>query len=145
MNTSIKSIKYINIKKIKFLAALLGILFILFNFSSAAHAQLNLETPNADDQISIKITLDNPIDPIDDLNSFVKSILDIVLTIGIPIVALAIIYSGFLFVSARGNPEKLEEAKRALLYTLVGAAILLGAWVIAQAIGGTIEEIRRAV
>ncbi len=89
-------------------------------------------------------TLCNPTN-VDDLTTFVKKILDIVLTIGIPIVALAIIYSGFLFVQARGNSEALTKAKKTLVYTLVGAAILLGAWILAQAIGDTVGELRKAV
>ena len=61
--------------------------------------------------------------------------------IGIPIIALAIVYSGFLFVFARGNPEKLTAAKETLLWTLVGAAILLGSWTIATLIQTTITEL----
>jgi len=53
-------------------------------------------------------------------------------------VALAVIYSGFLFVFARGNSEKLGKAKDALLYTLIGAAILLGSWAIAEMIQATV-------
>ena len=87
----------------------------------------------------------NPLQGITDLNTFIKAILDIVLTIGIPIVALAIIYCGFLFVSAQGKPEEISKAKKALMYTLIGAAVLLGAWVLAQAIGDTVDELRKSV
>ena len=72
------------------------------------------------------------------INDFIKIILQGAIKIGIPIIALAIIYSGFLFVKARGNPEQIKEAKNSLLYTLIGAAILLGAWGIAQLISNTI-------
>jgi hypothetical protein len=54
---------------------------------------------------------------------------------------LAIIYCGFLFVKAIGKPEEIKKAKDALLYTVIGAAILLGAWTIAQLISDTIIEI----
>ena len=60
------------------------------------------------------------------------------LRVGIPLVALAIIYCGFLFVQAQGNSEKIEQAKDALLYTIIGAAILLGSWAIAGIISNTI-------
>ena len=62
--------------------------------------------------------------------------------IGVPIIALAIIYAGFLFVTAQGNSEKLTKAKKTLLYTLIGAALLLGAVVIAEAIKGTVNDIK---
>ena len=79
----------------------------------------------------------NPIS-VNTINEFIKVILIGVIKIGIPIVALAIIYSGFLFVTARGKSEKLTEAKKALMYSLIGAAILLGSWAIAQLISNTV-------
>ena len=85
--------------------------------------------------------LTNPIN-VGTLTEFIAKILDIVLTIGFPIIALAIIYAGFLFVTAQGNSEKLETAKKTLLYTIIGAAILLGSWIIASAIGGTITLLK---
>lgn len=81
----------------------------------------------------------NPLgDNVTDITSFIKVLLRGVLKIGIPIIALAIIYSGFLFVAARGNPEKISGAKDALLYTIIGSAILLGAWALAQLISSTV-------
>jgi len=75
---------------------------------------------------------------IDSVQGLIQKILEGALKIGIPIVALAIIYCGFLFVFARGNSEKLTKARDALLYTLIGAAILLGAWSIAKLISATV-------
>ncbi|MBP9711944.1 MAG: hypothetical protein KBD55_02850 [Candidatus Pacebacteria bacterium] len=68
-------------------------------------------------------------------------VLEGALKIGLPIIALAVIYSGFLFVSARGNPEELSKAKSALMYTLIGAAILMGAAAIAQLITDTVQAL----
>jgi len=82
----------------------------------------------------------NPIN-ISTLNGLIKTILEGVVKIGIPIIALAIIYSGFLFVSARGNSEKITKAKDALLYTLIGAAVILGSWAIAQLISDTVLQL----
>jgi hypothetical protein len=82
----------------------------------------------------------NPIG-VDSINGLVKTLLEGVLKIGMPIIALAIIYSGFLFVAARGNSEKLTKAKDALLYTLIGAAILLGSWAIAELLSNTVMEL----
>lgn len=79
----------------------------------------------------------NPINA-NSINEVIKIILEGVIKIGIPIIALAIIYSGFLFVSAQGNSEKIKKAKDALLYTLIGAAVLLGSWAIAQLISETV-------
>lgn len=80
----------------------------------------------------------NPLPNINSLDGLIQTILTGVIKIGIPIIALAIIYCGFLFVSARGNPEAIKKAKDALIYTLIGAAILLGAWAIALLIKNTV-------
>jgi hypothetical protein len=80
----------------------------------------------------------NPLGSASSIPGLIQTILEGALRIGIPVVALAIIYCGFLFVFARGNSEKLTKAKSALLYTLIGAAVLLGSWAIAQLISSTV-------
>ena len=80
----------------------------------------------------------NPLGNTTTISVLIQNILQGALKIGIPIVALAIIYCGFLFVAARGNSEKLTKAKDALLYTLIGAAILLGSWAIANILQATV-------
>lgn len=80
----------------------------------------------------------NPVPKITSIPNLIQTILEGALKIGFPIVALAIIYCGFLFVSARGKPEEITKAKGALSWTLVGAAILLGSWAIAKLISATV-------
>ncbi len=86
-------------------------------------------------------TICNPIPNVTSLNDLLKDILQGVIKIGIPIITLALIYSGFLFVTAQGNSEKLKSAKKALLYTVIGAAVLLGSWAIAQLIHSTVSSL----
>jgi len=71
----------------------------------------------------------------------VRIVLEGVIKLGIPLVALAIIYAGFLFVTSRGNPESLTKARDALLNAVIGAALLFGAWGIAQIITDTVKEL----
>ncbi|MEK7088603.1 MAG: hypothetical protein AAB913_00550 [Patescibacteria group bacterium] len=75
------------------------------------------------------------------INDFIKILLEGAIKIGMPVITLAVIYSGFLFVSAQGKPESIKKAKDALLYTLIGAAILLGSWAIAQLIADTVKAL----
>ncbi|MFA6355286.1 MAG: hypothetical protein WCW65_02585 [Candidatus Paceibacterota bacterium] len=93
--------------------------------------------------VTIDGKIDNPLGKSgpQNLSDFIKAVVQIVLVVGIPILALAIIYAGFLFVKAQGNPEELTKAKHALLYTVIGGALLLGAFVIANAIQSTVDEI----
>lgn len=90
------------------------------------------------------IKLKNPLGggEVDSIPLLVEKLLEIVLQIGVPLVAIMIIYSGYLFVAARGNPGELTKAKETLKYTFIGAAILLGAYVIAEALVGTICAIK---
>jgi hypothetical protein len=98
--------------------------------------------PKAGTPNQLNIGIKNPLSGINDLNGLIVAILNIVLVIGVPIITLAIIYCGFLFVQAQGNSEEITQAKSALLYTIIGAALLLGAFVIANAIQGTVNDIK---
>jgi hypothetical protein len=101
------------------------------------------DEPAQNRDVDINVRINNPLsDDLKDIPSFIEALLNIVLIIGVPIVALAIIYSGFLFIQAQGNVEKLKTAKAAITYTLIGAALLLGSFVLARAIKGTVDEIR---
>jgi hypothetical protein len=83
----------------------------------------------------------NPLGTTTTLPDLIVNILNVAVRLGLPIVALAIVYCGFLFVFARGNSEKLTKAKDALLWTLIGAAILLGSLAIATMIKSTVTAL----
>lgn len=102
------------------------------------------ETTNPIDE-GITINLKNPLDGsgVNNVTDFIKRLVDIILTIAIPVIAIFLIYSGFLFVTARGNGEKLTHAKLNLLYAVIGAALILGAWVLAEALGSTVNELQK--
>ena len=92
-------------------------------------------TPLANGQIV------NPLSGSTTLDVLIANILQNALKIGIPLIALAIIYCGFLFVSAQGKPEELTKARDALIYTLIGAAILLGSYALALLIKNTVVSL----
>ncbi len=68
---------------------------------------------------------------------------NIILPIAIPFIVLAIMYAGFKFVIARkeGRVDGYADAKRVLKYTLIGTALLLGGWVVANALQGTLNSL----
>jgi len=86
-------------------------------------------------------TVTNPLGSINSFCGLIKSVLGAVIQIGIPVAVLFIVFAGFKFVLARGNPSKLEEAKKNLLYTLIGIGIFLGAWLIAVVIANTVNSL----
>ena len=121
-----------NLTKSLFRVILIAFLILAPVLSFAENTETTPNNPNAGRIV-------NPLgSSVTSLPDFIHTLLTGVLRVGIPVVALAIIYCGFLFVSARGNAEKLTKAKDALLYTLIGSAILLGSWAIAQMISGTV-------
>ena len=85
-------------------------------------------------------TIDNPLGSTSSFYGLILKIADIVFKIGVPIAVIFIIYSGLLFVTARGNEEKLKTAKRTFWWAILGTAILLGAKVLALAIEATVKS-----
>jgi len=71
------------------------------------------------------------------LQEFILLLVDIIQLIGMPILVVCLIYGGFLFVSASGNEDQLTKAKMWVLWSIVGATIILGARVIANVVFGT--------
>lgn len=145
--------KYLKAKKYSMLsiASKFGFLFIFGISLIGSHALALCPDGSASNPCpdatavgtNITTTIKNPLgDNIKDIPSFIKVLVTIVLTVGVPLVALAIIYSGFLFVTAQGNPESITKAKKALMYSLIGAALLLGAYVIAEAIQATVDQLK---
>lgn len=83
----------------------------------------------------VDLGLENPLaGTVDTIPEFIQKIVYIIIKIGVPLVAMAILYSGFLFVTARGREAQLATAKTALWFAIIGGLVLLGAWLIAEAI-----------
>ena len=96
----------------------------------------NYNVPSAGQPVTVK----NPLGA----NSFcglVKNLLQAAIAIGIPIAVLFIVYAGFKFVLARGNAEKLKEARTNFLWTIIGIAIFLGAWLLASVVANTVNAL----
>lgn len=84
--------------------------------------------------------IDNPLNA-SSIQGLIDLIIKAMIEIGTPIAILFLIWSGFLYVEARGNPTKVAKAHQALLWTLVGIAVLLGASILAKIIAGTINQL----
>lgn len=84
------------------------------------------------------VTLNNPAPKAGmTLWDFIYLLIDIMQLIGVPMLAMAIIYAGYLMVTAGGNEEQISKAKMWFMWTAVGAAIVLGATVIAKIVKNT--------
>lgn len=86
-------------------------------------------------------TLVNPLKAGTSLESFLRDILSFVIRIGTIVVILMLVFVGFKFVTARGEPGKITEARGMLLWTIVGALVLLGAQAISSGIQATVQSL----
>lgn len=90
------------------------------------------------------IVIKNPFKGGNSIEGFIRLIVnDILMPIGGVVAVLMIMYAGFQYVTAGGDPGKIKTAHQALLWAVIGAVILLGAWVISQSISGTIDALKK--
>lgn len=73
------------------------------------------------------------------ISEFLVAIVDVLLIFATPLIVIYIMYAGFKFVTAQGNPSEIESARAALLWAVVGGVIVLGAKLIIEVIDGTIK------
>ncbi|MBI2507090.1 MAG: hypothetical protein HYW09_00565 [Candidatus Niyogibacteria bacterium] len=78
--------------------------------------------------------LENPLGETKTFGEVILKLAQVITTVGIPLAGIFIIYSGFLFVTARGSDEQLKKAKTTFLWTIVGTILIVGAWAIANAL-----------
>lgn len=72
---------------------------------------------------------------------FLLAVVDLIFLVGMPIIVLFIIYSGFLFLSAHGNESQIAKARSATMWCIIGAVILLASKAIAMAIQATVLSV----
>lgn len=77
--------------------------------------------------------LKNPI-KVSSVQDLLVILLNLVIIIATPIVVLFIILAGFKYVTAQGNPSKIQEATQALTYAIIGGVLIIGAVAISEII-----------
>ena len=122
--------KSILLPRILALSITFFLMAIPFFFANAQFQQ----TQGGGFQQTDSIPLRNPLTGVNSLGELAIKILDAVVEVGAYVAVIFIIYSGFLFVSARGNEEQLEKAKSTFFWAVIGAILVVGAYAIATAI-----------
>jgi hypothetical protein len=89
-------------------------------------------------------TYENPIKiaGVATIPDFLLALVDLVWLVGVPIIAICIIYAGFLFVTGGDNESKVAKARFVFMWTAIGAMVLLGAKGIAMAIQSTVLSLK---
>lgn len=85
-------------------------------------------------------SLENPL-RFDSIERFIEGVLKAVVMIALPIIVAFIVYAGFKYIFARGNPGKIGEAHKNFTFVIIGTILILGAWVLATLIGGTVTQL----
>jgi hypothetical protein len=86
------------------------------------------------------IEFTNPIKA-SNIHVLITKILNFVVQFGTMIAIFFVIYAGFLFVVARGKPDEITKAKTTLVWTLVGAMVLIGAQALSNVVCNTAVEL----
>jgi len=76
-----------------------------------------------------------------DIPHFIAGALRILTMVALPIVTLFFVYAGFKFIMAQGNQAELKKAKDNFLFVVIGALLIMGAWVISTMLAGTVSQL----
>lgn len=77
------------------------------------------------------------------LAQVVTAVVNIAQILLIMATVMYLIYAGLMFVTARGEASKITKARDALLWGLVGAALILAARVLVTTLQGTVNNVLR--
>ena len=64
------------------------------------------------------------------IETFVKSIIQVLVTIAGLVAAGFFVWGGIGYITSSGNPESLDRSKKTLLYSAIGLAVVLAAFVL---------------
>jgi lysylphosphatidylglycerol synthetase-like protein (DUF2156 family) len=64
------------------------------------------------------------------IETFVKSIIQVLVTIAGLVAAGFFVWGGIGYITSSGNPETLDRSKKTLLYSAIGLAVVLAAFVL---------------
>jgi len=78
---------------------------------------------------------------INDTTDVIDKITNIVMIIAVPFVTIMIMYAGFKYVVAYGNPTKVKEAHQRALWTVVGTILLFGAATFGSLLIKTVQKV----
>lgn len=134
-------IKYFKNTVASLITLILFLPLYIYAAPSQGTGQGSQGTGQASQGVSPGVTLKNPLGN-KDLMTFLQDILDVIMIFAVPLIVFMIIYAGFLFVMDRGSEKTLAQAKRALLYAVIGGVIILGAQAILTVVQGTVDAFK---
>lgn len=68
------------------------------------------------------------------IETFIKSVIQVLVTLAGLVSAGFFVWGGVGYITSSGNPETLERSKKTILYSAIGLAIVLGAFVLTNVV-----------
>ena len=84
----------------------------------------------------------NPLQGVGGVDDLLLKITQGIAYVAFPLLVLAYIYTGFLYVVARGKPEGIKKAHTMFLWTTVAAVLILGAPLIVKVLTSTVDALK---
>ena len=75
-----------------------------------------------------------------DFVRIVEQIRDFMMAVGIILIVIIFIWSGVTFLTSQGDPEKVSQAKQRLTWGIVGAAVVLGTFIILSTVRTILDQ-----
>ena len=88
----------------------------------------------------VRAQYENPIS-FGTIPEFIEALLIFLVTLGTIVLVAMVVYAGFMFITAQGQPEKLKTAKATFFWVIIGGALVLGAWALSLVVKETIEDL----
>jgi hypothetical protein len=66
------------------------------------------------------------------IQTFIQSVIQVLVTLAGLLSAGFFVYGGIGYITSSGNPESLDRSKKTILYSAIGLAIVLGAFVLSN-------------
>ena len=86
--------------------------------------------------------LESPLNSnISTIPQFIEGFLRAIVIIALPLITIFIVYAGFKYIAARGNSSKISDAHENFKWVVIGAILILSAWILATLIGGTVSQL----
>ncbi len=141
MKSIFKNSTKINIVLLTILIINLVLLSLFLNpIQSQAEIPIDVEIGNTEEEVGSTSTtglfIENPLGETSDINSLIKNIINFLIILAIPITAILVVYAGYLYITSAGNEDKVKTAQKALIWAIIGFAIVL----VASSIPTIIEE-----
>lgn len=68
------------------------------------------------------------------IQTFIESIIQVMITLAGLVSVGFFVYGGFGYITSSGNPESLDRSKKTIMYSALGLAIVLGAFVLTNVV-----------